>query len=220
MDATYFNEPNDKGFEERARDFLRDINSGKGFKIIGRDSGHDVRELKVGIESHMGLVFKEGKVWHAEEAGRIYHKLVNYFKERGYEPYSHYLVKPKFIAVGEQTGIIQQYFEEPSLHELLIYLTRRENIEQKAKKLHRELFPEEVKEIRIFVEKDSELRCGGFLKRQTNTEITLEQMIDVNREFTEDVDYLRLDEKPSNLIVLDQRKDKDLERVGLAIIDY
>ena len=48
----------------------------------------------------------------------------------------------------------------------------------------------------------------------------MEQMLDVEREFGGDTNYLGLLVKPDNVIVLGQRKVNDLERIGLAIIDY
>lgn len=215
-------EQRERNFEERARDFLIDLKNGKGFREIYRDFGFDVSGLKVGIGEHAGLVFKNGQVYHAQRASEFYDELMKHFKERSYEPWSYELVKPNFIAVGEQVGIIQDYFPQPSLSELMRYFFMIKEIKKMERKLQRGLNTEEMETFRgKFVgDKDSGLRCKQFLDEQPNKSITLEDITDFNKEFRDDTDYLHLDIKPSNVIVLGQRKTRDLEKMGLAIIDY
>lgn len=219
---TINNVQEDKSFEERARDFLRDLNEGKGFIKVHREVGHDVAGLKVGAGEHTGLVFKDGKVFHAKEAGRYYDVLVEYFKERGYEPNIYELVKPMFFAAGERYGVIQEYFTEPCLSELMGYFFMMKEIKKREKKLQRELNTEETGafRFRFFGSEDSRLRCEQFVNRQPNRDITLDDMAEVQREFGVDTDYLGLSIKSDNVIVLDQRRIEDWPKIGLAIIDY
>lgn len=208
-------------FHKRALEFLRDLEKNKGFVIVRREIGHDVAELKVGVGEHASLVFKTGKVSHAQEAARIYDTLLQYFKERGYEPYSYELVKPHFVAVGERTGIIQDYFEEPSLSELHSYLAMGDTIERRTRQFGMELTPEEISGIRgrFLYGTDCEVRCQQLLSAPHNRVITLEHIKEIQREFGIDINDLGLWVKSENVIILGQR-GPNLQRTGLAIIDY
>ena len=215
-------ESDNKGFEDKARDFLSDLASGKGFVTVYREIGHNVAGLKVGIERHTGLVYKNGDVTHAQKASDFYDRLVSHFEERGYEPYSYELVKPNFVAVGERNGIVQDYFCEPSLSELRSYHVMIKEIRKMERKLKRPLNAEETEIFRgrFVIDENSRLRCEQLLSQPHNQDITLEQMTDVEREFTSDTEYLHLWVKSSNVIVLGQRRKEYLDRIGLAIIDY
>ncbi len=209
-----------RSFEERARDFLRDVDRGEGFRTECREVGHMVSGIKVGIGEYAGLVFKSGYVHHAQMASNFYDTLIEHFKERGYEPYSYGLVKPNFWAAGERVGIVQDYFPEPSMSELMNYLVMRKKIGQKERKFQRTLNPAELGEIKGKFCRDvgSESRCRQLLDEEQNKDITLADVREVERELMSDTDCLHLWVKPENVIVLGRRKD--LQRTGLAIIDY
>ncbi|GEM_PF-3254583 len=211
----------EKSFEEGAINFLRDIEKGNGFRELNRGIGHSRTLLQVGIGEHTGLVFKNGYVAHAQAANRYYHKLVNYFKARGYEPGSYGLAEPKFVAVGEHLGVIQEYFDEPSLSELGNYLVMIKQKGVREKKLSRDLNAAEINGMgeKFGLKSESKLRCEQLLKRQQNADITLEQMIEVEREFKEDWEYFNMWIKPENVIVLGKRETEP-DKIGLAIIDY
>ena len=215
-------EQRERNFEERARDFLIDLKNGKGFREIYRDFGFDVSGLKVGIGEHAGLVFKNGQVYHAQRASEFYDELMKHFKERSYEPWSYELVKPNFVAVEERNGIVQDYFYTPSLSELGLYQVMIKEIRKREIKLKRPLNAEEIETFRSrFVrDEESRLRCEHLLSQPQNSDITLEQLTEVEREFNSDTEYLHLWVKPSNVIVLGQRRREELVRTGLAIIDY
>ena len=210
-----------KEFHKRALDFLRDLEKNEGFVIVHREIGHDVSELKVGVGGHAGLVFKNGKVFDAKQAASNHDTLLAYFQKRGYEPYGYELVKPQFVAVGKRFGVIQDYFTEPTLTELHGYLFMGKRIEQRKRKLGREMTPEETERIRgrFLYGKDSMARCQQLVSAPHNGVITLEHITEVEREFTVDREYLRLFVKSDNVIVLGQR-GSDLQRTGIAIIDY
>ena len=212
----------DLTFEERARDFLRDITDCRGFKAIRRELGHYVVDgLKVGTGRNEGLVFKKGSVSHAGIAGRIYDTFLKYFQGRGYEPASYELFKPRFIAAAEQGGIVQDYFPEPSLRELSIYFHMKRKIEQAERKFQRTLTADEIDLIRgrSASGEDLELRCRQLLAEQSNANITSGQLLEVQREFNTDIDYLGFVIKYDNLIVVGQRNDTLPPRIGLAMID-
>ncbi|MBS3141030.1 hypothetical protein J4405_02700 [Candidatus Woesearchaeota archaeon] len=212
------------GFEERARAFYDDIQRGVGFKRVNRGHGHYViSPLVVGVDDNNGLVFKrEAHVGHARQAQGYYERLIDYFKRRGYEPFSYELFNPNFFPVGNHIGYIQEYFEEPTLHEILGYFHMKKRIEESK------LTPKEIvriKRINMPIE-GSEERCEQFLKRQENNSMTFEQIFEVEREFCNDIEFLGFLKKLENIIILNQRGKKDLQRgdliqrVGLAIIDY
>ncbi|MBI1936153.1 hypothetical protein HYS31_06955 [Candidatus Woesearchaeota archaeon] len=210
-----------KNFEDRVIDFLKDLREGKGFTEINRGIGHSGALLQVGIGDHTGLVFKNGYVTHAQIASEYYHKLIEYFKNRGYEPYGYELIKPKFVAVGEHLGVIQEYFTEPTLYELDMYFIMMKQKGIREKKLGRQLNALEINYmVRKFrLEGDSGLRCEQLLKQQQNTDITLEQIVDVEREFKDDWEYLQLWVKSENVIALG-RKENQSDKMGLVIVDY
>jgi hypothetical protein len=216
------NEHDDRSFEEKAIDFLSDLNSDKGYITIRRDIGHDVYGLKVGTGKNTGLVYKDGDVSHAQTASHIHDKLVGHFNERGYEPWSYELVKPNYIAVGERKGIIQEYFDAPSLSELHFYHVMMKEMRKKERGLKRPLNAEETEKLRgrYFRNEDFILRCERLLGQTNNADITPEQMREVVKEFDYDKEYLGLWLKPSNVIVLGQRKGEDLDKTALAIIDF
>ena len=210
-----------KKFHKKALDFLRDLEKNQGFVIVHREIGHDVSELKVGVGGNAGLVFKNGKIFDAKQAARNHDALLTYFQERGYEPYGYELVKPQFVAVGRRYGVIQDYFPEPSLSELYSYLVMGKRIEQRKRKLGREMTPEETEGIRgrFLYGSNSMVRYQQLVSAPHNGVITLEHITEVEREFTVDEEYLGLFVKSDNVIVLGQR-GSDLQRTGLAIIDY
>jgi len=211
-----------KPFEDRVSDFLRDLERGEGFVTVHREPGHLVKDLKVGVGKHAGLVYKKGAPSHVQMANQYYDRLMAHYRERGYEPYSYELVKPNFVATGERLGIVQDYYEEPSLAELRGYLLMGKEIKKGERKLQRELNDEEKETFRgrYVKDEDSGLRCEQFLKEPHNKDITLEQIMEVGREFYLDLDYLALPRKSDNVIVLGQGRGRNLERTGLAIIDY
>jgi hypothetical protein len=210
-------------FEQRARDFLLELKMGTGYVEVYRDKGHDVHCLKVGTGIHSGLVFKDGKVSHAKQANEYYHMLKEYFKRRGYEPYSYELFEVRFFPTGERMGVVQEYFDRPSLNELSAYLGMKNWVRGREKNLKRDLNPAEIRLARgkFGINPDNELRCTQFLGLPQNATITLEQIVDVRRELKEDTDYLRMYLKPENVMVLQQRiGGESIARIGLAIIDY
>lgn len=217
-------EPDNRSFEERARAFLEDLERGAGFEIVNREVGHSAAygPPKVGTGIHTGLVYKGGYVAHAKQANRFYHELMKHFKERGYEPYSYELIKPDYLALGETVGVVQEYYDKPTLRELMGFLVARKKIMQRERKLGTSLADEEKELIRrkYVRHKGEVLRCEQFLNELPNRNIALEQMREVEREFYADRDYLRLQIIPENVIVLGHRTVKDLQRIGLAIIDY
>ena len=95
-------------------------------------------------------------------------------------------------------------------------------IRKREIKLKRPLNAEEIETFRSrFVrDEESRLRCEHLLSQPQNSDITLEQLTEVEREFNSDTEYLHLWVKPSNVIVLGQRRREELVRTGLAIIDY
>ena len=148
--------------------------------------------------------------------------MAGHFEERGYEPYSYELVKPNFMAVGERNGIVQDYFCEPSLNELRNYHIMLKEMRKAERKLKGPLNAGQIDSFRgrFLRDENSGLRCEQLLSQPHNRSITLEQMAEVEREFTSDAEYLHMWIKPSNVIVLGQRRKEDLDRIGLAIIDY
>ncbi len=216
------NESCNRCFEDKTRDFLSEFVTGKGFHTVYREIGHNVSDLKVGTGRHTGLVYKNGDVTHAQIANNIYDKLLSYFRERSYEPYSYELIKPNFVAVGERKGVVQDYFCEPSLNELHSYYVMIKEMKKMERKLKRPLNIDETQTFRnkFMRDEDSRLRCEQLLNQPHNNNFTLEEMSEVEREFTSDTEYLHLLVKPSNVIVLGQKRKEDKDRIGLVIIDY
>jgi hypothetical protein len=216
------NGSDNRSFEEKARDFLSDLAREEGFVTVHREIGHDVSGLKVGTGRNSRLVYKNGDVTHAQKASDFYDRLTSHFEERGYEPWSYELIKPDFVAVGERKGVVQVYFDTPSLNELHSYHVMIKEMSKRERKLGRPLNAEEIESYKDKFVRDEEarLRCKQLLIQPHNRDITLEQMTEVIREFNSDTKYLDLWVKQSNVIVLGQRKREDLVRTGLAIIDY
>ena len=74
------NEFDNRRFEDKARDFLSDLANGKGFVTAYREIGHYVSGLKVGTGKNTGLVYKNGRVAHAQIASDFYDRLVGHFE--------------------------------------------------------------------------------------------------------------------------------------------
>lgn len=211
-----------RSFEERAKDFLMDLANGEGFRLVYREGGHDVSELKVGIEKHQGLVFKNGKFSHATMAIKFYDLFIRHFKERGYDPYSYQLVRPNFLAAGDILGIVQDYFDGPSLTELTSYFQMVHDTNKIEAQRGANLEPAEIQKIigRYLMGESSLLRCKQFLEKASNISVTREQTIDVRRELLCDASFLRLYLKTDNVIAVDQIREGDLNLMGLVIVDY
>lgn len=210
-----------RNFDERAAAFKRAIEKEKGSRDVYRDPGHKIFGLKVGTGQYKRLVYKRGYIFHAEKAAEYYERLIRHFKERGYEPGSYTLVKPRFFPAGETIGVIQEYFERPTLSEAHGYFAMRKQITQKERVLHRKLSPTEAKGIRarFFSNKDSFMRCKRLFNEPFNKNVDEAQMAEVEREFEADRDYVNASIKHDNIIILGQTRET-VPRIRLAIIDY
>jgi hypothetical protein len=202
-------------FVSKAKEFLCDLSQGIGYREVQRDVGFDVATLKVGTGKHAGLVYKDGKVTHAHKADRNIERLLNHISERGYE-----LVRPPYLTVGESYGIVQQYFDEPTLGELCSYMEATSRM-QSGRQRYKSLLDHTEKSalLRGMLGNDDAIsRCRALLDQPRNRDLTLPEIIDARREFYTDTTYLRLYVKESNVIVLGKKNNQ--ERIGLAIIDY
>lgn len=210
-----------RNFEMRAAAFQRAIEKEQGSREAYRSPGHMVSGLKVGVGQHRRLVYKKGYVFHAEKAAKFYEDLTKHFKARGYEPGSYTLVKPKFVPVAETIGVIQEYFERPTLAEVLSYFALRKQVAQKERVLSRKLNTSEARGIRdrFFANKDSFMRCKRLFNEPFNKNVDEAQMAEVEREFEADRDYVNASIKHDNIIVLGQTRETP-PRMRLAIIDY
>ncbi len=207
-------------FEERALAFHRDLQRNQGSKTIYREIGHTGSGLLVGVGRHKRLVFKTNP-FHARQAREIHNDLAYHFLERGYGSVSYKLLNPRFVAVG--TGVVQEYFNKPTLSELSVYLAMKRRKEQAERKLSRPLNVAEARELAarfMMMGKESHLRCKQFLNDPLNKGVDLPQIREVERELQQDADYLRWPIKPDNVIVLGKTREKDYVRMRIAIIDY
>ena len=127
----------------------------------------------------------------------------------------------RFVAIRGISGVVQDYFCQPSWNELSMYMTMSKEITKREEKLQRTLNSQELSEYRNKFLKDdaSKVRCEEFFNMQYNKNIGLEDITEMDREFYTDIKNTDIYIKKPNIIVLG-RKDQQTCKIGLSVIDY
>lgn len=199
-------------------------------KRVQREEGSVNRSIVVGVGKNNRLVFKKNNEEdHAGISREIFERLQEFWSGAN-APKEFKLIFPAMVVLAEEKHWIQEYFNKPSLEELMNYFrmlqAQREAKLEVALTKKRKFTQSESDAFRHFwlKNKESYYRCKQFVRNPKNLGLDFKLLESIHDRIKGDIKKLsttgRLKSdfmKSANFIVLGRNRDG---KVRLAIIDY